>query len=191
MSSPHDSALIQACIAGDAAAWRELVNTYTRLVYSIARKTGLSEADADDAHAAVWTIVYRSLPRLQDQSRFSSWLITTTNRECWRVARSRMMAIAGGSPMAEELAAEPLRQDQLESMELQHLVRQGLNELGSPCRELLEALYCARTEPSYEQIAERLGMKVGSIGPTRARCLQKLQNCLERLGLDESAVGIR
>jgi RNA polymerase sigma factor (sigma-70 family) len=177
-----DPELVQACIRGEPAAWAELVDRYTRLVYSIPRRYGLSEADSDDVHAAVWGTVFNHLDRLKDQTRLSAWLITTTHRECWRVGRRRDVyadledvIVDVGSPS----------EDQAEQWERQHLLRQGLVQLGGRCQELLEALYLGAGEPSYETIAAQLSMKVGSIGPTRARCLEKLEKILVELGLDE------
>ena len=79
-----DPRLIQACLAGDEVAWSELVEKYERLVLSVARKCGLSDTDADDVFQIVFTILYRRLEARTDQTRLSSWLITTTYRESWR-----------------------------------------------------------------------------------------------------------
>jgi RNA polymerase sigma factor (sigma-70 family) len=181
-----DHQLIAACQAGEQSAWNEMIDRYGRLVYSIPRRYGLSEADADDVFAAVWAIVFRSLARLRDEAKLSSWLITTTHRESWRVGKNRGGAVAIELDRHVADVSSP-SDDQISTWEQQHLVRQGLAELGGKCEELLKALFMEPGEPKYDAIAGRLGMSVGSIGPTRARCFKKLETILRRLGLDHSA----
>lgn len=175
-----DPELIKACQRGEQAAWDQLVDQYGRLIYSIPRRYGLSEADADDVFAAVWATTFKSLDSLRDDAKLSSWLITTTHRECWRVGKKR-----GSYQQLDEVmpdAGSPSEM-QSETWERQHIVRTGLRRLGGRCEELLTALFLEKSEPRYDVIAQRLGMPVGSIGPTRARCFQKLQALLEELGL--------
>jgi RNA polymerase sigma factor (sigma-70 family) len=176
-----DSALIQACLDGDEAAWKDLVTRYGRLVYSIPRRYGLSAADADDVFQNVFTSVYRHLPTLRDQTRLTAWLITITHHEAQRVGKHEPV-----SAELDETATDgndpPL--EQVQALERQHLVRQALEQMGSPCRELLTALFLDPDPISYEKLAARLGIPVGSIGPTRARCFKKLEAILLELGVD-------
>jgi RNA polymerase sigma factor (sigma-70 family) len=182
-----DPELIRACQQGQQAAWNELVDRYGRLVYSIARRYGLGESDADDVVQVVFTTVFRRLEQLRDQTRLSAWLITTTHRECWRVRRRSREYTS--MDQIESAAPDP---DLVEQLERQHIVRQALEELGGKCRELLTALFLEPGQPAYERIAEKLDMKVGSIGPTRARCFEKLQPILARLGYrpDEASMEV-
>lgn len=175
-----DPALIAACLDGRKEAWDSLVERYGRLVYSIPRRYGLSEADADDVFQNVFLTLYRSLPKLRDQTRLSAWLITTAHRECWRIGKRR-----DDYPDLDQVmedVSEPSR-DRLIEWERQHLVQEGLKLLGGLCEQLLRALFMDTANPSYEVIAKRLGIRVGSIGPTRARCFQKLERVLARLGI--------
>lgn len=174
--SRSDQELVRACLAGQTGAWDELVERYGRLVYSIPMRIGLSAADADDIFQTVFGIVLRRLESLREQDRLSAWLIRTTYRESWRFAkrnRSGRAELPADAPADDEPSP-----DEVSRAERQHLVRWGLSELGGPCRQLLEALFFAPTEPSYEQIAAQLNIKIGSIGPTRARCFAKLQKIL-------------
>ncbi|MEN3334876.1 MAG: hypothetical protein V7641_4241, partial [Blastocatellia bacterium] len=82
----EDHALVAACLAGDSAAWEALVARYQRLVYSIPLKARLSADDAADIFQSVWLKLYEKLASLRDHEKLSSWLITTTTREVWRVA---------------------------------------------------------------------------------------------------------
>ncbi len=177
-----DPQLIKACQRGDQAAWNDLVDHYGRLVYSIPRRYGFSDADADEVFAGVWATVFRKLDDLRDDTRLSSWLITTTHRECWRIGKKRGTYKQLDATIAD--VSEPAA-DQAETWERQHQVRRALRALGGRCEELLTALFLERggAEASYDSIAERLGMPVGSIGPTRARCFKKLQAILEDMGV--------
>jgi len=187
MAATHrsDPKLIQACLAGDQRAWHTLIEQYARLVYSIPRRYGMSDADADDVFQNVFATLVRSLDRVEDQTKLSAWLITTTHRECWRHGKR--------SPVGVELDERDIRadsppQDLADQWELQHQVRRGLDELGDPCKSLLEALFLSPSDMDYETIAGQLGMKVGSIGPTRARCFKKLEAILRKLGYEPATV---
>jgi RNA polymerase sigma factor (sigma-70 family) len=174
-----DPKLIQSCRRGDQTAWNELVDRYGRLIYSIPRRYGMSDADADDVLQSVFLILIRRLETLRDETRLSSWLITTTHRECWRIGKQS----GRGAELDERIAdvGSP-SEEQLMVWEEQHLVRLALQELGGRCEALLSALFHAGEGIGYETIARRLGIPVGSIGPTRARCFRKLEKILLSLG---------
>jgi RNA polymerase sigma factor (sigma-70 family) len=188
-----DPKLIQSCRRGDQAAWDELVDRYGRLVYSIPRRYGLSESDADDVFQSVFLILLRKLDTVRDETRLSAWLITTTHRECWRIGKRA----GGGAELDERIAdvGSP-SEEQLMVWEEQHLLRLALQRLGGRCEALLSALFRGEEGGGYETIAHRLGIPVGSIGPTRARCFRKLEKILLSLGFtppirDEAAAGSR
>src|SRR5215510_15119844 len=124
-----DSSLVQACLDGQQGAWDAVVERYERLVYSVALKSRLSPSDADDVFQAVFLSLYRNLSQVRDQARLSAWLITSTHREAWRVARRRLKTVDDLALNAEPAALEP---DEVEAVERQHLVRQSLTELGPP-----------------------------------------------------------
>jgi len=181
-----DPKLIEACLRGEQGAWDALVDQYGRLVYSIARRYGMAETDADDVFQNVFIILLRRLESLRDQTRLSAWIITTTHRECWRVGKR-----SGNTADIDERIADVGQpsEDRAALWEQQHVVRLGLERLSGSCQELLQALFMEESEASYEVIAERLGIKVGSIGPTRARCFRKLEKILLDLGLQAPADG--
>jgi RNA polymerase sigma factor (sigma-70 family) len=175
-----DPKLIQSALRGEQRAWNEIVDRYARLVYSIPRRYGLPEADAEDVFQQVFIILFRRLETLQDTTKLSSWLITTTHRECWRVGkRSPETAQLIDERVADVSMPDP---GEAQRWEHQHLVRQALGRLGGRCEALLRMLFMSASEPSYETIAEELDMKVGSIGPTRARCFKKLEQLLLDMG---------
>ena len=181
MAQFDDAQLVARCLDGDRDAWTALVERYARLVWSIARKHGLSDADAEDMHQTTFASLIHHLGSLRDHARLSSWLITTAKRECWRL---RKQATVQTNDVADlELEMEP--DADYERLERQQLVREGMERLSARCRELLTALFAAVGEPSYPELAKQFGMPVGSIGPTRARCLSKLAGLLRGLGLSD------
>ncbi len=175
---------IASCLRGDEKAWNDLVDQYGRLVYSIARRYRLADADADDVFQSVFLILLRKLPSLREVERLSAWLITITHRECWRIGKRTGIPTDLDDRIADVNAPSD---EQMSTWEQQHLVRLGLERLGGRCETLLTALFMADGSPSYELIADQLGMKVGSIGPTRARCFRKLEQILLDLGLEPPA----
>jgi RNA polymerase sigma factor (sigma-70 family) len=179
-----DAELVDRCLRGDDRAWSELVDRYGRLVYSIARRYGLDGSDAGDLFQEVFTILYRKLSTVRDASRLSSWIISTTMRECRRLGRrSRRCEPLQEAPDSGCTAAE-----ENVLWERRQLVRQALRQLGGPCERLLIALFSCPGPPHYPTIAQQLGIRTGSIGPTRARCFRKLEKILVELGLDEACV---
>ena len=185
-----DRSLVQACLDGDRRAWEALIRRYQRLLWSIPQRSGLGEEDAADVFQTVCLRLVQNLPKLRDERSLTNWLITTATREAWRVRRWRRReqeaGLAGGS--SEEDAAgslpaeDPLPDEAVMRLAEEQLVRMGVAELGEGCRTLLELLYQVDPPLAYAEIAERMRVPVGSIGPTRARCLQKLKKILQQAG---------
>jgi RNA polymerase sigma factor (sigma-70 family) len=187
LSQRDDGWLVAACLSGDQGAWEALIYRYQRLIYSIPLKARLSEDDAADIFQSVCLKFYEKLSTIRDRERITSWLITTTSRECWRLsARNRRERPATGSTdedgedlLKEIPASGPLHDETREMMETQHQVRQGVDALPERCRELISMLFYQKDELTYVDIARRMKMPVPSVGPTRARCLEKLKKLLE------------
>ena len=182
-----DEALVLACRVGDDAAWEEMVKRYQRLVFSIPRRAGLDEAVSADVFQHVFSTLLSKLDQIKDPSKVRSWLITTAKRETWRVSRQQTATVSielddqdeNGIDLPDE---KPLPDEVIQRLEDQQLVRIALAELGDPCRKLLEMLFYTPVAQSYDSIAEQLRIPVGSIGPMRIRCLQKLRIVLGRMG---------
>lgn len=172
--SKHASDLVQRCLAGDQRAWSALIDTYAGVVYAVARAHRLDEATADDVAQTVFARLARSLPTLEEPQALAGWLATTARRECWRLLRidQRDRKAVRHAPTEAEL------DDAMRSIESAARVREALVELGGRCQELLTALFLSASPPDYEAISRSLGLPVGSIGPTRARCLAKLARIL-------------
>jgi RNA polymerase sigma factor (sigma-70 family) len=169
-----DPAVLAAAAAGDQRAWAQVVHRYKRLIYSIPRKYRLPPETCDDVFQSVFAALIRELPRVRDPQALPKWIITTTHRECWRVSKSRRPAEAA----EEQPIPEVLPLDHLERWERVQALEQALTDLGGRCESLLRLLFLRTTILPYEEAANLLGIPVGSIGPTRARCLAKLAELL-------------
>lgn len=184
-----DSRLVDACLAGDAEAWSALLDRYGGLIYTVASRVGLTGEDASDVVQTVSITMLDHLGDLRCVERLSSWLITTTRREALRALRRVQrrgahgpdvrvddlgddMATSSGDDMADGLIA----------IEDQQIVRKAMACLPDRCRQLLTLLFCSDPPASYAEVAAKLGIPVGSVGPTRARCLERLRKTLDEMG---------
>ena len=180
--------LVSACSKGESWAWDALVDRYRRLVYSISLRAGLTQQDAADVFQTVFTRLFENLHTIRDPQGLGAWLITTTKRESWQVLRGRRREaptedLSVGPSLAEERSVNtrPNEDDWMD----QALVRDALERVGGRCEKLLLLLYWDPTEPSYKQVSRQVKIPLGSIGPTRARCLQKVRRVLESMGMGE------
>lgn len=183
-----DSDLLRRCLAGDERGWRQLVDRYGRLVCATARQCGLGEADAEDVMQIVFTRLYRRLQSLRDHERVASWLITTTRRECWRTSSRNGGPGAPATLPDWEIdarlgAADRSDDGEAVALEQQHLIRQALKQVPARDQRLLNALFFDGRDESYGEIAARLDMRPGSIGPTRARAFKRLEKILIQMGV--------
>jgi RNA polymerase sigma factor (sigma-70 family) len=172
------AALVAAAVDGDQVAWDALVSRYGGLVWSIARSHRLGPADAADVSQTVWLRLVEHLRSLRDPEHVGGWLATTTRHECLRVIRR-----AGRELPNDDAAVEiPISPDEspewlVLSDESRRLVWLALTRLSQRCQTLLRALSAA-PDASYAEIAAALDMPIGSIGPTRMRCLEHLRRQL-------------
>jgi RNA polymerase sigma factor (sigma-70 family) len=182
----EDRELVAACLEGHHQAWEALITRYQRLIYSIPIKARLSPDDAADIFQSVCVKLLESLSTLRDHEKIVSWLITTTTRECWRVSnRQRRDNPLDGHADQEDADRSlqipdqlPLADEQLHRLQQQQIVRDSIAALPDRCSELIKMLFYEKDELSYADIARRIKIPVSSIGPTRARCLEKLKKIL-------------
>ena len=179
-----DKQLFEACRRGDEAAWEQLVNRYQKLIYTIPRRAGLDADQAADVFQEVFTTLFKKLDHIEDPTRLHAWLVTTARRKTWR-AISKQQVFVNDSEEDEDddmLTSIPdnaaLPDDVLLKLEEQHRVRVALNGLDERCQKLLKLLFYGVEPRPYAEIAAALGTSEGSIGPTRARCLQKMLRLL-------------
>ena len=170
------TALVTRARSGDKRAWDDLVERYAPLMWSICRSHQLSTADADDVHQSVWLQLVRQLDRIREPTALPGWLVTTTRRECGRVRRAARESDVGGYvPDAETIPDRaPTVEQELLVAERHAALREALGRL-SPCCQRLIGMLIEDPPPSYAQISASLSIPVGSVGPRRGRCLEKLR----------------
>lgn len=179
-----DDELVRACRNGQQAAWSTLVRRYQRLVYTVPRRAGLPDEAAADVFQTAFQRLFEHLDRLDDGSRVRAWLVTTAKRETLRLLaeRQRIVEPAGDAddPLASVPDPAPLHDEQLAELQEQHRVRAAVDRLDPRARQFVELLFLQDEPLPYAEIARRLGIPEGSIGPTRARCLAKLRALLQQ-----------
>jgi RNA polymerase sigma factor (sigma-70 family) len=164
---------------GDQGAWDELVERFAPLVWSVCSRYGLARDVAEEIGQNVWLSLVEKLPTLREPAALPGWLATTTRRECLRVSRSYQRRWRYEQPQDDQEPVEIEGVDVADGLlraERDHALREALAQLQRPCRDLL-ALLTASPPLPYAEIARRLDMRIGSIGPSRKRCLDKLRQC--------------
>ena len=184
LAQEDDASLVARCLRNEAPAWAALVQRYQRLVYAVARRVGLDEHGAADVFQTVFTRLVQHLPRIQDPTRLQAWIVTTAKREAilQRQRGQRTVSITQADDALEEAAEwdladdSPIAEEALADLQQLNQLRGALDRLDVRCRDLLLLLFRDEDDKlSYDEVARRMGSTVGSIGPTRARCLDKLR----------------
>jgi RNA polymerase sigma factor (sigma-70 family) len=168
--------LVAAAVSGNRAAWNSLVERFAPLITSVIRRFRLTESDADDVRQNTWLRLVEHLEGIREPRALPGWIVTTTRNEALRVLSARRR-VEPADPQIDDRLDTINNEDLATNLllaERRQAVRAGLAELRSEHRELL--LLVSDPEISYRQISRRLGIPTGSIGPTRARCLQKLRD---------------
>ncbi len=178
LAQVEDADLVARCAEGDQRAWSELVRRYKRLIYTIPYRMGLDPADADDVFQITFTRLSENIEKLEQPGRVRAWLVTTARRIALNLT-SRTRRMEGEEVLAMVADPAELPPDEIHRLEQQQLVWLALSRLGDRCRKLLIRLYYpeegqARAS-SYEEVAKEMGVPIGSIGPTRMRCLKKMK----------------
>ncbi len=189
LKDASDEQLLAACVRGEAPAWNALIARYAALIYSIPLKYGLADADAADVFQSVCVILLEKLDSVRAPRGLAAWIITTTSRQCQAVARrqrrDRQRSLGEGPFLEGSRLPDPdvLPEEEVLALERQRQVRAAISQLAPNCRRLVEALFSDTAErATYQQLAEGLGVPMNSLGPTRARCLDKLRRLLFAAG---------
>lgn len=178
-----DDVLVTACLEGSERAWTALIRRYRRLVYSIPVNFGLSAAEADEVFQEVNAKLYENLPRLRDRKSLPAWLAIVARNECRRMLRKSRLDRSVAVDDTVELAEDRDDADRvLHRVQCEHALSRALELLDDRSRRVLQILFLETPRPSYEEIARRLDCPIGSIGPTRARCLEKLHRIYLAVG---------
>jgi RNA polymerase sigma factor (sigma-70 family) len=169
--------LVRRAAGGDRAAWERLVDQYARLIWAMTRDFKLPESDAADVFQVTWLRLLEHIDRIEHPARLASWLATTARHECLRhiAARNRVVLVHDDhTTLSHAVTHEPEIDERLLADERAQAVRDALSRLPSRWQKLLELLM-ADPPTSYTEISSQLGLPVGSIGPTRRRCLERLR----------------
>lgn len=175
------AALLEACRRGDPSGWEGLVERYERLVWSVARSYRYDDATTADVVQTVWLRLAEHLDRIREPDHLAAWLATTCRHECSSVGRRRDREVPDGAVVDLRLqrAAVPADlDDDLVERESWREVLAAFSRLSDACQQLLRLL-CVDPPLGYQVVSELTGRPVGSIGPTRQRCLDRLRAGLE------------
>ena len=175
----HDdlTALVTRARTGDKQAWDDLVERYAPLIWSICSRYRLGPADVEDAGQSVWLRLVDRLASIRDPSVLPGWIATTTHRECGRVLRAARQQKAPGRPLdAADIPGQVTgtAESELLRAERHAALRDAFRHLPPGSRKLIALLIQDPPVP-YTEISARLGIPVGSIRPSRGRCLDKLR----------------
>ena len=169
--------LVNRAAQGDKQAWDALVERFIPLIWSICRKHRLGYADAEDVGQNVWLQLMGHLGKIRDPAALPGWLVTVTRRECLRVMSATQRPPAARHVIAAEIIADEqsgTADQELLAAERHAALREAFAAL-PPSGQRLIALLLEDPPASYTDISARLGIPVGSIGPSRRRCLDKLR----------------
>jgi len=174
------AALVQSAAVGDTKAWEQLVEQYARLIWSITGEFKLKESDAADVVQTTWLRLLEHINRIHHPDRVGSWLASTARHECLRslAARKKIMLSHDEADLEDTAANAPEVDERLLADERAQTVRDAMSRLPRRSQRLLELLM-ADPPTSYTEISDELGIPVGSIGPTRGRCLARLRVLLQ------------
>jgi RNA polymerase sigma factor (sigma-70 family) len=169
-------ALFAAYQAGEQARMADLVTLLTPLLWHTVRAQNVDHAGADDVVQTAWLALLRAAPKIADPKAVLQWLLVTAKREAWRVSRADRRVEPQELDDADEVlaASSPSPETAVVDASGNERLWTHINRLPERCRELLRVIAFA-DRPDYASIADALGMPVGSIGPTRGRCLAKLR----------------
>ncbi|HET9562485.1 MAG TPA: sigma-70 family RNA polymerase sigma factor [Propionibacteriaceae bacterium] len=186
---PSVVALVVRATEGDQRAWNEIVERFAPLVYAICTRYRLGSHDIEDVGQTVWLLLVEHLDKLREPAALPGWLATTTTRECLRVVKAASRSEWRGSGQDDSLQFVDNRaiDEEILMAERNAVLRELFAELPVRCQQLLSMLMSDPPD-SYATIHQALGIPIGSIGPQRARCLDRLRRSSAFIALDEGEI---
>jgi RNA polymerase sigma factor (sigma-70 family) len=174
--------LVRGAAAGDQRSWERLVDQFARLIWSITADFKLADSDAADVAQTTWLRLLEHIDRIEYPDRVGSWLAATARNECLRslAARKRVILAHDDEVLVGVVSSGPEVDERILADERDQVVRDALSHLPGRSQRLLELLM-ADPPASYAEISNEMGLPVGSIGPTRGRCLAQLRVLLQAL----------
>jgi RNA polymerase sigma factor (sigma-70 family) len=165
---------VEAAARGDVRAWDALVQRYSPLLRRVARGYRLETHDVDDVVQACWVSLLTSLHGLREPQAVGAWLVTTARRQALRTHQRGVREVLAEAPLAERHPALDCVETELIRSEQRAVLRAAVDRLPGRQRELMRTLI-AEPDRSYADVSRRLGMPIGSIGPTRERGFRRLR----------------
>jgi RNA polymerase sigma factor (sigma-70 family) len=180
LGSSDVASLVRRASEGDRTAWDRLVDQYKRLIWSITVEFKLTESDASDVAQTTWLRLLEHIDRIEYPDRVGSWLAATARNECLRSLAARKRVILGHEDVEPDTAVAngPEVDERLLAAERAQVVRDAMSHLPRHWQRMLEMLM-ADPPASYADISDELELPIGSIGPTRGRCLARLRVLLQ------------
>jgi RNA polymerase sigma factor (sigma-70 family) len=178
--------MVWAAANGDAHAWAQLVDRFAGLVWSICWSYRLNSEDAADVGQLTWLHLLEHLDRIRDPQRLAGWIATTCRRECQAMLRKSRPLVSTEQEQIERLLGGGGAADEPSLTAAEHAALwQAFQLLGEWCQRVLRALVIDAEDgpPSYQAVAATLQVPIGSLGPTRARCLRQLRKLLDNGGI--------
>jgi RNA polymerase sigma factor (sigma-70 family) len=178
-------ALVARVGDGDQDAWDEIIERYSPLVWNICVHYQLNRHDIDDVGQSVWLLLVENIAKLREPAALPGWLATTTRRECLRILRAGRRHEHAELPPEDQMPPDPAAtaiDEEVIVAERNAALRAAFAELPPRCYQMLSMLL-GDPPPPYAEISDRLGIAVGSIGPTRARCLERLRRSPHLAGI--------
>jgi len=172
------ASLVSSAREGSEEALGQIVTELSPLLWQVARAAGLSSRDAEDVLQTVWMRLVAHLDHIHDSAALTGWLVTTARREAWRVRAAGRRQLPSDQELFNELPNQgPDSEEQVIMNDRRHALWAAIGRLSARCQELLRIIAFA-PRPDYAAVAAALGIPIGSIGPTRGRCLAKLRALL-------------
>jgi RNA polymerase sigma factor (sigma-70 family) len=189
---PTVIALVSRAAKGDPAAWNEIVERYAPLVWAICARFRLSSHDREDVGQNVWLLLVEQLGKLREPAALPGWLATTTHRECLRVvtAARKSERLGTGLDDALQFVDNTMIDEEYLMAERNAALRTAFAELPPRCQQLL-AMLISDPPFSYAEIGAALDLPVGSIGPQRGRCLERLRKSSALAGLSDDVSWVK
>ncbi len=169
--------LVRKASKGDEGAWAELLGRFGPMVLRVAQQTGLNAADAADVQQATWIQLLRGIDQIRDPERIGAWLATTARRQSQRIAMAGCRIAPSSDPLGDSSSSNHANEVEAAVMRRYYgpALERALEQLPVSQREII-TLLTSDEAPSYEHVAERMSLPVGSIGPMRIRGLKRLRH---------------
>jgi RNA polymerase sigma factor (sigma-70 family) len=177
-----DTRLVKECLQGSEEAWSALIEQYKNLIFSIPIKYGFSADDASDIFQAVCLELLSDLPKLREPKALPKWIMQVTSHKCFHRKRQMRRTETSDDDKTFEQVTPARAEEFLRQAEDEQALRDGMLGLPARCRELIRMLFFEEPARPYQEVAESLGIAIGSIGFIRQRCLSRLRLQLEDAG---------